>query len=210
MKEFGLDKPMWQQFFIYVGNVLQGDLGTSFGQYPASVNSLIAQALPWSLVLQVPAIIVGWVVGNLAGRRRRVQGRLVRPRARSWVRCSCPASHPSACAIILLFVFACDARDVPGGGAYSFGYTPELSLAFFGDAITYYWLPFWSMVLVFIGGQAVGMRSMAIYRTVRTTSTTVADWVSGTPPSSATSSATPCCRRSPDWPCPSPASSPVV
>ena len=38
MREFGLDKPMWQQFFVYVGNLFQGDLGTSFGQYPASVN----------------------------------------------------------------------------------------------------------------------------------------------------------------------------
>ena len=35
MKEFGLDKPLWQQFFIYIGNVFQGDLGTSFAQYPA-------------------------------------------------------------------------------------------------------------------------------------------------------------------------------
>jgi peptide/nickel transport system permease protein len=41
--------------------------------------------------------------------------------------------------------------------------TPEWSLTFFADAITYFWLPFWSIVLVFIGGQAVGMRSMAIY-----------------------------------------------
>jgi peptide/nickel transport system permease protein len=31
------------------------------------------------------------------------------------------------------------------------------------DAIQHYWLPFLSLVLVFIGGQAVGMRSMAIY-----------------------------------------------
>ena len=52
---------------------------------------------------------------------------------------------------------------LPVGGAYSFGLSPEFSLAFFGDAITYFWLPFWSLVLVFIGGQAVGMRSMAIY-----------------------------------------------
>src|SRR4029434_547537 len=37
MAEFGLDKPLWQQFFIYVGKVLQGDLGTSFANYPASV-----------------------------------------------------------------------------------------------------------------------------------------------------------------------------
>ena len=32
MAEFGLDKPLWQQFFIYVGKVFQGDLGTSFAQ----------------------------------------------------------------------------------------------------------------------------------------------------------------------------------
>ena len=35
MQEFGLDKPLWQQFFIYVGNVFQGDLGTSFAQLPS-------------------------------------------------------------------------------------------------------------------------------------------------------------------------------
>src|SRR4029434_2792056 len=67
MQEFGLDKPMWQQFLVYVGNVLHGDFGTSFGQYPASVSSLIGQALPWSLALQVPAIIVGGVLGNILG-----------------------------------------------------------------------------------------------------------------------------------------------
>jgi len=52
---------------------------------------------------------------------------------------------------------------LPVGGAYSFGLSPEFSFAFFGDALTYFWLPFWSLVLVFIGGQAVGMRSMAVY-----------------------------------------------
>ena len=48
MREFGLDKPLWQQFLIYVGNVFQGDLGTSFANYPAPVGSLIKAALPWS------------------------------------------------------------------------------------------------------------------------------------------------------------------
>ena len=27
--KYGLDKPVWQQFFIYIGNVVQGDLGVS-------------------------------------------------------------------------------------------------------------------------------------------------------------------------------------
>ena len=51
MKEFGLDRPLWEQFVVYLGHVLQGDFGTSFGQYPASVNTLIAQALPWSIAI---------------------------------------------------------------------------------------------------------------------------------------------------------------
>jgi peptide/nickel transport system permease protein len=74
------------------------------------------------------------------------------------------SSIPPYClAIILLFVFAVTLGMFPVGGAYSFGLSPEFSLAFFGDAITYFWLPFWSIVIISIGGQAVGMRSMSIY-----------------------------------------------
>src|SRR5215204_5780164 len=162
MAEFGLDKPLWQQFFIYVGNLFQGDLGTSFGQYPASVNSLIADALPWSLVLQIPAILIGWIVGNILGAIAAFKGGWFDRGA--FLGSLFLTSIPYYClAIVLLYVFGVQLGLLPVGGAYSFGLTPEFSLAFFGDAITYFWLPFWSLVLVFIGGQAVGMRSMAIY-----------------------------------------------
>jgi len=162
MQAFGLDKPLWQQFFIYIGHVFQGDLGTSFAQYPASVNTLIAQALPWSIAIMLPAIIVGWIVGNLLGAVAAFKGGWLDRGAfiGSLFFSSVP---PFALAIILLFLVAAKGGILPVGGAYSFGLTPEFSLAFFGDAITYWWLPFWSLVLVYIGGQAVGMRSMAIY-----------------------------------------------
>ncbi|HET9650496.1 MAG TPA: ABC transporter permease [Microlunatus sp.] len=162
MAEFGLDKPLWQQFFIYLNNILHGNLGTSFGSYPASVNSLIGQALPWSLALMVPAVLIGWVVGNILGAVAAYRGGWVDRGAfvGSLFFSSVP---PFALGIILLFLVAVRMGILPIGGAYSFGLSPELSASFFGDAITYWWLPFWSVVLVFIGGQAVGMRSMAIY-----------------------------------------------
>jgi peptide/nickel transport system permease protein len=162
MQEFGLDQPLWQQFLTYVGNVLQGDFGTSFGQYPASVGSLIMQALPWSLALQVPAIIIGWILGNILGAVAAFKGGWFDRGAfvGSLFFSSVP---PFAFAILLLFIVAVQLGALPVGGAYSFGLTPEWTPAFFGDAITYLWLPFWSLVLVFIGGQAVGMRSMAVY-----------------------------------------------
>ena len=162
MREFGLDKPLWQQFLVYLGNVVRGDLGTSFGQYPASVNSLIGQALPWSIVLQVPAILIGWIVGNALGAIAAFKGGWFDRGA--FLTSLFLTSIPYYClAIILLFVVGVKLGILPVGGAYSFGLSPEMSAAFFGDAITYFWLPFWSLVLVFIGGQAVGMRSMAIY-----------------------------------------------
>jgi len=162
MVEFGLDKPRWQQFLIYVGNVLHGDLGTSFSQYPASVNSLIGQALPWSLALMIPAVLIGWIVGNILGAVAAYRGGWVDHGAfvGSLFLSSVP---PFALGIILLFLIAVKMGILPIGGAYSFGLSPELTPAFFGDAVTYWWLPFWSVVLVFFGGQAVGMRSMAIY-----------------------------------------------
>lgn len=162
MIEFGLDQPLWQQFLIYVGNLLRGDLGTSFGQYPASVNTLIGQALPWSIALLLPAILVGWIVGNMLGALAAFKGGWSDRGA--FLTTLFLSSVPYFCfAIILLFVVGVKLQILPAGGAYSFGMTPEWSGEFFGDAITYFWLPFWSLVLVFIGGQAVGMRSMAIY-----------------------------------------------
>jgi len=162
MKEFGLDKPAWQQFLGYLNNLLHGDLGTSFGQYPASVNKLVGEALPWSIAIQLPAIIIGWIVGNAIGAIAAYKaGWFDRGAFLSSLFLS---SMPYYClAILLLYLVGVVWGALPIGGAYSFGLSPEPTFAFFGDAITYFWLPFWSLVLIFVGGQAVGMRSMAIY-----------------------------------------------
>jgi peptide/nickel transport system permease protein len=116
MAEFGLDKPLWQQFFIYVGNLFQGDLGTSFGQYPASVNSLIAAALPWSLVLQIPAILVGWIVGNILGAIAAFKGGWFDRGA--FLGSLFLTSIPYYClAILLLYFFGVQLGLLPVGGA---------------------------------------------------------------------------------------------
>ncbi|MCW2805899.1 MAG: putative transporter permease protein [Propionibacteriaceae bacterium] len=162
MREFGLDKPLWEQFLVYLGQLAQGDLGTSFAQFPASVNTLVAAALPWSIAIQLPAILVGWVLGNILGAIAAFKGGWFDRGA--FLPSLFLSSMPPYClAILLLYIVGVKLQILPIGGAYSFGLSPELSLEFFGDAITYFWLPFWSIVLIFLGGQAVGMRSMAIY-----------------------------------------------
>jgi peptide/nickel transport system permease protein len=162
VKAFGLDKPLWEQFFIYVGHLFQGDLGFSFALYPASVRQLIGDALPWTIALQLPAIILGWLLGNLLGALAAYKSGWFDRGA--FLGSLFASSMPYYClAIILLYVFAVAIPVLPPGSGYSFGNTPELSTAFVADALQHYWLPFLSLVVVFIGGQAVGMRSMAIY-----------------------------------------------
>ena len=66
-KLFGTDKPILEQFFIYVRNVFQGDFGFSFSQYPRTVADVLKSSIWWTVALQFPAIIVGWIIGNTLG-----------------------------------------------------------------------------------------------------------------------------------------------
>ncbi len=162
MHQFGLDKPLWEQFFIYIGHLFTGNLGVSFAQYPAPVTELIGQALPWSVALQLPAIAIGWILGNSLGAIAAYRGGWFDRGA--FLGSLFTSSMPYYClAILLLYLMAVVVPILPPSGGYSFGELPSLTAPFIGDALNHYWLPFLSLVLVFIGGQAVGMRSMAIY-----------------------------------------------
>jgi peptide/nickel transport system permease protein len=162
IEEFGLDEPLLMQFFTYVGNVFQGDLGTSFALYPADVRGMIADALPWTIALQLPAILVGWVLGNVLGAVAAYKGGWF-DRGGFIVSLFLSSMPYYAFAILLLYLVAVRWDVLPAAGGYSFGTEPAFTWAFITDAADHYVLPFLSLVLIFIGGQAIGMRSMAVY-----------------------------------------------
>lgn len=159
---FGTNKPLYEQFFIYVGNVLKGDFGFSFSQYPRRVTDVIGSAIGWTLILQIPAIIVGWILGNMLGA-------LAAYRKGGFDKVLMPTSlflssfPPFGMAIILLVVFAVNLRWFPTSGGYGFDLIPSMTPNFLRSMFIHYQLPFWSIVIILIGGQAIGMRSMAIY-----------------------------------------------
>ena len=68
-----------------------------------------------------------------------------------------------AMAVVLLVVFGVNLKIAPLAGGYASDMIPNLSWPFIKNVITHYQLPFWSIVLISIGGQAIGMRSMSIY-----------------------------------------------
>ena len=159
---FHTNRPLLEQFFIYIRNVFQGDFGNSISQYPRSVASVLSSSIWWTIALQFPAIIVGWIIGNtlgaLAAYTRKGFDKVLMP-------VSIFVSNLPAfgMAVVMLVIFGVGLNWFPTSGGYGFDMIPTPSWKFVWSVIVHYQLPFWSIVLIAIGGQAIGMRSMSIY-----------------------------------------------
>jgi peptide/nickel transport system permease protein len=66
LKSFGLDKSLWQQYLIYLGQLLRGDFGRSFLQ-DAPVSDVLWAALPNTVVLTLVSLCVAYAFGIIAG-----------------------------------------------------------------------------------------------------------------------------------------------
>ncbi len=66
-KKYGLDRPVTEQYFIFLGNMLQGDFGISFTQQNRRVNDIIRDHFSVSATLGVLAILFAAAGGVLFG-----------------------------------------------------------------------------------------------------------------------------------------------
>ena len=66
-RKYGLDKPVWKQYFIYMGNLLKFDFGPSFKHENRQVRDIIVERFPVSATLGVLAIAIAGVGGVLWG-----------------------------------------------------------------------------------------------------------------------------------------------
>ncbi len=64
---YGLDRPLWEQAWLYVSRLVQGDFGPSLVYRDFTVSELIAQGLPISLMLGGLAIVLALAIGVTAG-----------------------------------------------------------------------------------------------------------------------------------------------
>ena len=158
---FGLDVPIWQQYLNFWNALFHGDLGTSVFLFPTPVLEAIKNAIPYSLLLLVPAILLSWLAGNwfgaLAARSKHLDntllpiGYLLTATPYMWL------------GLLLAWALGMVLDIFPISGAYSFSMRPHLSLAFAGSVLQHWFLPFLSLFLVMFGGWAIGMRNMIIY-----------------------------------------------
>ena len=64
---FGTNLPLWDQYLHFWDGLVHGDLGVSIYDFPARVTTLIFSAIPYTLALLVPAIVLSYLLGNRLG-----------------------------------------------------------------------------------------------------------------------------------------------
>ena len=64
----GLDKPVHERYLIWLGNLLKGDFGISFSNYPRPVLDVIAERAPRTIMLFLSASVVSFYLGFIAGK----------------------------------------------------------------------------------------------------------------------------------------------
>jgi peptide/nickel transport system permease protein len=156
-----LDRPIWEQFLNFWAALLQGDLGRSVFLTGRPVTDVIMSAVPYTLALLIPAILLSWWVGNsigaLAARRKRLDNTVLPV---GYVLTAMPYMW---LAIMLAWLFGFVFNIFPISGGYSYALEPTLSWTFIGSLLSHWFLPFASLFLVGLGGWAIGMRNLIIY-----------------------------------------------
>ena len=160
MREFGLDKPLFQQYLIYLVNLLHLDFGVSFF-YHSPVSDLVFAVFPNTLLLTFSALIVAYVVGILLGA-------LVARQRGTWIEAVMlpivlvlRAAPEFWVGMILLAIFSFSLGWFPAGGATSAGaeFGGVFGRLFTLDFLAHLFLPALTLALYLLGLPLLLMRS---------------------------------------------------
>jgi len=158
---FGLDKPVWQQYFIYLNNLIHGNLGFSF-TYRQPVAGIVAQRLVNTLLLVGAAtifvVVIGIVLGVVSASRRgsKVDSTTVYGSLVLW---SMPTFWVG---LLLVFSFGVWFKALPISGISTPGATYSSPLAGVADVAKHLILPTITLALVDIGQFVLITRSSLV------------------------------------------------
>lgn len=156
MRAFGLDRPLWRQYVIYLRDLARGDLGFSY-QQGRPIAEIIRNRLPWTLLLVgislLLATAIGTIWGVLAAWRRGSPVDLGSLGVAMFFE-----STPSFwLGMIFIAVFAAGLGWFPIFGAQTIG-MPLRGMALITDRLRHLTLPLATLTLITIPGMFMIMR----------------------------------------------------
>ena len=114
--KYHLDEPLWKQYFLYLGSLLQGDLGASFRYEDWSVNELVAKALPISAAIGGGSLLIGVLIGVALGTWAALRQNSAADYVVMFVGNTGSAFPSFVIGPVLILVFAIWLKVAPAGG----------------------------------------------------------------------------------------------
>jgi peptide/nickel transport system permease protein len=158
----GSHQGLWSQYLDFWIKLLHGNLGISTSSYPATVDSVISSALPWTLGLVGTATLISFFLGTALGI-------LVAWRRGTWLDNLLPATTFFQAApyffvaFLALQLFSTSLGWFPSVGAYSQGLVfPGWDVSYIGDVLHHAVLPALTIVLCSAAGWIVGTRNVML------------------------------------------------
>ena len=156
---YGLEGSWMDQYWAFWGRLFHGDFGVSFFQFPARVNDLIANALPWTLGLLLISTAFSWIFGNITGGLAGYYARKGWSRTLDAFAMVVRPLPYYVFAFILLLMFAYVVRWFPISGGASLGAVPTFTWDYIKDVLWHSILP--ALSLTILGG-AVNFQIMKL------------------------------------------------
>jgi peptide/nickel transport system permease protein len=138
--EFGLNKPLYQQYFIWIGKVLRGDFGESF-YYTATVSQVLKERIPYSIMLSFFSIVFIYIISIIGGIISALKQRSALDYSISLVSFFGLSIPEFLFALVLMYVFF-KFFGISMGGFYSLEFkNAAWSFAKFVDLLKHLWAP---------------------------------------------------------------------
>ncbi|GHA34514.1 ABC transporter permease [Devosia pacifica] len=157
---FGLNIPLHEQYFNFLGRLIVGDLGPSLIAFPTPAMQLVMLALPWTVGLLTVSIIITWLLGNILGGLAGYyqNSRLLKAFGVLAIGVQPIPYYIVAFLMVIIFGFLWPVLPISGGFSMNVrpGWTPQFILSILHHSI----LPATSLVLVGMGTWFLGMRSL--------------------------------------------------
>lgn len=155
-RRYGLDKPLWQQYLIWVSGFVRGDFGRSF-QYNREVKDLIWERLGYTVLISISTLLFTWALAIPLGIYAATHQYKLGDNLATIVGLA-GLSIPNFMLALVLMVIAQRYFGQSVGGLYSREFVDApWSFAKFVDMLKHLWVP---VFVVGTAGTAVLMRMM--------------------------------------------------
>ena len=158
---YGLDKPLYMQYFLFIKGVLSGNMGPSFTFFPTPVTELIRNSIGWTMILLGFSTVLAWIIGNVIGVLAASFSRSKISKALEWMAMSLYPIPYVLFALVLLLFFSLIIPLYKGvGGAGMM--TPSLSFSYVCGVLSRLSIPALSIIIPSSATWLLSMKALAL------------------------------------------------